>query len=171
MESPLGSGRAGIRIQDFFLPVRELRLGWASESASMAGMVGDGTTGDLTGITTVSFTTTTHTSPTAEFSSTATTSITPADFEEGMDFTAEVDFTAVLRAAVVSPHRSMDSRHCTPSPATTRARSADLIMEEQQEGSPLADRRALLEVSTEAEDFTVVAVVTVAVVTGKSDPL
>ena len=89
-----------------------------------------------------------------------------------MDFSAEVDFTAVLRAAVVSPHRSMDSRHRTPSPATTRARSADLIMEEQQEGSPLADRRALVEVSTVAEDFTVVvAVVTVAVVTGKSDPL
>src|SRR3984893_18921825 len=113
MDSPLGSGRAGIRIGDSFLPVRELCVGGALESASMAGLVGDGTTGDLTGITTVSFTTTTHTSPTAEFSSTATTSITPADFEQGMDFTAEVDFTAVLRAGGVSPHGSMDSRDRT----------------------------------------------------------
>jgi hypothetical protein len=37
-------------------------------------------------------------------------------------------------------------------------------MEEQQEGSPLVGNRALVEVSTEAEDFTEAAVVTVAAV-------
>ena len=130
----------------------------------MAGLAGDGTTGDLTGITTMSFTTTTRTSLTAECSSTATTSITPVDFEEEADFAGEVDFTEALRAAGVSPRRSTDSRRHTPSPATTPAHSADLIMEEQQEGSPLVGNRASVEVSTEAEDFTVAAVVTVAAV-------
>jgi hypothetical protein len=90
----------------------------------MAGLVGDGTTGDMTGITTMSFTTTTRTSPTAEFSSIATTSIMPVDFAE------EVVFTEVLRAAGVPPHRSTDSRPHVRSLATTPARSADLIMEE-----------------------------------------
>src|ERR1700680_2280159 len=160
MESPSGSGRAGIRIPDCFLPARELRLGWALEWASMAGLAGDGTTGDLTGITTMSSTTTTRTCPTAEFSSIATTSIAREDFA------GEVDFTAALRAAGVSPHRSMGSRRHMPRLATTSARSADLIMEEQQEASPLAGSRALVEVSMEAEDFTVGAVATVAAVTG-----
>ena len=95
----------------------------------MAGMVGDGTTGDLTGITTVSFTTTTRTSLTVESSSTETTSITPVDFEEEADFAGEVDFTAALRAAGVSPHRSMGSRRHMPRLVTTPARSVDLIME------------------------------------------
>jgi hypothetical protein len=55
-----------------------------------------------------------------------------------------------------------------PSLSTTPARSADLIMEERQEASPLAGSRASVEVSTEAEDFMVAAVVTVVVVTAKS---
>jgi hypothetical protein len=124
----------------------------------MAGLVGDGTTGDLTGITTMSFTTITRTYPTAEFSSIATTSIARADFA------GEVDFTAALRAAGVSPHRSMGSRRRMPRLATTPARSAALIMEEQQEASQLAGSRASVEVSTEAEDFTAAAVVTAAAV-------
>src|SRR3977135_4083572 len=142
MDSPSGSGRAGIRIRDSSLLVRELRLGWALESASMAGLVGDGTTGDLTGITTVSFTTTTPISPTAEFSSTATTSITREDFA------GAVDFTAALPAVGALPHRRMELPRHTRSLATTRARSADLIMGEQQEASPLAGNRASVEVST-----------------------
>ena len=126
----------------------------------MAALAGDGTTGGLTGITVTSSTTTTRTSLTAEFSSIATTSITPVDLEEEVDFAGEADFTAALRAAGVL--RRM------PRLATTPARSADLIMEERQEASPLAGNRASVEVSTEVEDFTVAAVVTVAVVTGKS---
>jgi hypothetical protein len=137
----------------------------------MAGLVGDGTTGDLTGITTVSFTTTTRTSLTVESSSTETTSIAPADLGVEADFAGGVDFTAALRAAGVLPRRSTDSRRRMPSLATTPARSADLIMEERQEASPLAGNRASVEVSTEAEDFTAAAVVTVAVVTGKSVPM
>src|ERR1700686_1431004 len=148
MELRSESGQAGIRIPDCFLPARELRLGWALEWASTAGLAGDGTTGDLTGITTMSFTTTTRTYPTAEFSSIATTSIARADFA------GEVDFTAALRAAEVSPHRSMGSRRHMPRLAITPARSADLIMEERQEASQLGGSRALVEVSTEVEAST-----------------
>ena len=83
-----------------------------------------------------------------------------------MDFAGGVDFTAALRAAGVSPPRSMDSPRHMLSLATTPARSADLITEEQQGGSPLVGNQASVEVSTEAEDFTEAAVVTVAVVTG-----
>jgi len=79
-----------------------------------------------------------------------------------------VDFTAILREAEVSPDRDMDSPRHTPSLATTPAPSADLIMEEPQEASPLVGNRASAEVSTEAEDFMVAAVVMVAEVTGKS---
>jgi len=79
-----------------------------------------------------------------------------------VDFGAVVDFTPALRAAGVSPHRSVDSRLPLLSLATTPAPLADLIMEESQEASPLAGNRASVEVSTEAEDFTA------AVVTGKS---
>src|SRR5260370_4506894 len=80
MEIPLGSGRGGIRIQDCFLQVRELRLVSALESASLEGMAGPGTTGVMIGIITAFFSTTTATYPTAEFSSIATTSIALADF-------------------------------------------------------------------------------------------
>src|SRR5260370_12297489 len=88
MEIPLGSGRGGIRIQDCFLQVRELRLVSALESASLEGMAGPGTTGVMIGIITAFFSTTTATCPTAEFSSIATTSIAlsgfmAAEFAEG----------------------------------------------------------------------------------------
>jgi hypothetical protein len=166
MESLSGFGQAGIRILDCFLPVRELGLGWALESASMADLAGDGITGDLTGTTTMSFTTTTHTYLTAEFSSIATTSITPADFMAG-------DFTVARRPAdEVSARRSMDSRHHTPSRARIPAHLAALITEEQQEASPLAGNRASVEVSMEVEVSTEAEAVTEeVVVTGNSVPL
>src|ERR1700723_2542486 len=75
MESPSGFGPAGIGIQDCSLTVRELSLASGSESASLAGLAGDGDTGDTIGITTGSFSTTAPTVPRAEFSPTATTSI------------------------------------------------------------------------------------------------
>src|SRR5712692_3651281 len=103
MEIPLGSGRGGIRIQDCFLQVRELRLVSALESASSEGMAGAGTTGVMIGIITAFLSTTTATYPTAEFSSIATTSIAPADFM-AVDFTAAEAFTvaAVVTVAVVT---------------------------------------------------------------------
>src|SRR5712664_3162659 len=97
MESLSGSGRAGIRILDFTLPVRELRLASALESAFLGGMAGVGTTGDTIGITTELFTTTTPISPTAEFSSIATTSIAAADSMDLAGFTEPADFMAEER--------------------------------------------------------------------------
>src|SRR3989441_12914173 len=75
MESLSGSGQAGIGIRDCTLQVRVLRLVLALASASLVGLAGVGTTGDLIGITTVSFSIITATSPTAESSSIATTLI------------------------------------------------------------------------------------------------
>src|SRR2546421_5633755 len=75
MESLSGSGQAGIGIRDCTLQVRVLRLVSALASASLAGLAGVGTTGDLIGITTVSFSIITATSPTAVSSSIVTTSI------------------------------------------------------------------------------------------------
>src|SRR5947208_16309553 len=75
MESLSGSGQAGIGIRDCTLQVRVLRLVSALASASLVGLAGVGTTGDLIGITTVSFSIITATSPTAESSSIATTLI------------------------------------------------------------------------------------------------
>src|SRR2546430_3193878 len=75
MESLAGPGQAGIGIRDCTLQVRVLRLVSALASATLAGLAGVGTTGDLIGITTVSFSIITATSPTAESSSIATTLI------------------------------------------------------------------------------------------------
>src|SRR5207245_5298534 len=71
MESLSGSGQAGIGIRDCTLQVRVLRLVSALASASLAGLAGVGTTGDLIGITTVSFSIIMAKSPTAGYSSIA----------------------------------------------------------------------------------------------------
>ena len=121
----------------------------------MAGLVGDGTTGDLTGITTISFTTTTPTSREAESSSIATTSIAgERDSIMRAGFVAEADFMAEARAgvAVLAGLRSrMDLWRRMLRLAPIPAHSAALIMEELREDFPLAADRALAEVSTEAE--------------------
>jgi hypothetical protein len=142
MELPSGFGRGGIRILDCSLRARALPLASALVSASSEGMAGAGTTGDTTGITTTFVSTTTTTSPAAEFSLTATTSIMPADFM------AE-DFTAGLVADEVSARRSKDSRHHTPNLVPIPAHSVVLIMEESRGDSPLAGSRALAEASME----------------------
>src|ERR1700680_4575012 len=139
MERPSGSGLGGIRILGCSLADRELRLASALESASLVGLAGAGITGDLIGIITMSFTTTTPTSLTAEFSSIATTSIAPTDF------------TAAERED--SPVASMDSRHPMPRLVRIPAHSAGSIMEESREVSRLAGNRALAE-AMEAEGFT-----------------
>src|SRR3989441_13148984 len=84
MESLSGSGQAGIGIRDCTLQVRVLRLVLALASASLVGLAGVGTTGDLIGITTVSFSIITATSPTAESSSIATTLIARVRAEGSM---------------------------------------------------------------------------------------
>src|SRR3989442_6643399 len=91
MESLSGSGQAGIGIRDCTLQVRVLRLVSALASASLAGLAGVGTTGGLIGITTVSFSIITATSPAAESSSIATTLIArvrAAGFLSGAGFFA-----------------------------------------------------------------------------------
>src|SRR5258708_18855834 len=79
-ERPSGCGRAGIRIQDYFLRGRESRSASALALASLAGSAGAGTTGGLTGITTTFVSTTTTSSPTAEVSLTAAADFMAADF-------------------------------------------------------------------------------------------
>src|SRR2546426_2687911 len=90
-EDPLWPGQAGTGTQGCLYPDRELPSAAASVSASLAALPGDGTTGDQTGITARSSTTTPLTSPTAEHSSIATitlivrtgTSATPAAMAQG----------------------------------------------------------------------------------------
>src|SRR6266853_323609 len=108
MGSPSGFGPVGIRIQDCSLTALELRLVSALESAFLADLAGVGTIGDLTGITTMSFTTTTLTYPTAESSPITTPSIASAR----MAIMVEADFRAEERARIrgsMGQHRSMDS--------------------------------------------------------------
>src|SRR6266853_5922001 len=94
MESRSGFGRDGIRIQDCSLTAPELRLASALESAFLADLAGAGTIGDLTGITTMSFTTITLTYPTAESSPITTPSIASARTA----IMVEADFRAEERA-------------------------------------------------------------------------
>ncbi len=144
----------------------ELSLASGLESDILAGLGGDGTTGDLIGIITTFVSTTTTTSPTAEFSLIETTSITPADF-------MAVDFTvAALPAGEVSARRNMDSRRHMPSRVHIPVHSAALIMEELPEAFPHAGSRASAEASMEVEGSTEAEAVTVEVaVTGNSVPL
>src|SRR5260370_39895339 len=139
MESPSGSGRDGIRIRDFTLPVRELRLASALESVSLVVLAGAGTTGATTGITMTFVSTTTTTNPTAECSSIVVTSITRVHFTGPAALMAEGEH---------SPAGSMDLHH-TASPAGTPARLAALILQELREASPLADDRVLSEAFTQ----------------------
>src|ERR1700756_313596 len=89
MESLSASGPAGTGIPDCTSRGQGSHGAWALESVSLAGLAGDGATGDTTGITTASFSTTTVTNPTAESSTIASTSTTQADFTEPAGFTAE----------------------------------------------------------------------------------
>src|SRR5258708_34909803 len=107
MENRSGFGQVGIRIQDCFLTARELRLASALESAFLADLAGAGTIGDRTGITTISFITTTLTDPTAESSPITTPSIASARTAIMVaDFRAEA--LAEIRGSM-GQRRSMDS--------------------------------------------------------------
>src|ERR1700722_94699 len=151
MESPLGFGPAGMRIQGYTLPVLESRLASALELASLAGLAGDGDTGDTIGITTASCSTITAMYPTAESSLIGITSITAADSMAEPDFTAPALVSTAQR-------RSTDSRDRMPRPALILVRSAALIMEERPEASLLVGSPASVEVSTEVEASTAAAV-------------
>ena len=130
-ETPLASGRVGIRIRGFTSGFRESRLVLVSELVSLAGLAGDGDTGDTIGIT-ASFSTTTPTSPTAESSPIAATSITLADFTERVDSTVLAGFMAEMR----------EDSHRTPMVACTPERSAVLTTAEPPEDSHHAGSRA-----------------------------
>jgi len=68
MEITSVCGRAGTGIRDCIWNDLESPLASALELASLAGSVGAGTTGDMTGIITTFASTTTITNPTAESS-------------------------------------------------------------------------------------------------------
>ncbi len=162
-------GRAGIRTPGSTFRDQVWFLALASSRLCLAALVGDGITGDLTGTTAISFTTTTATFPTAESSPIATTSI--ADAQASImpaGFVVEADFRAEARAGVgvsVELPSRMDLWRHTPSLVPIPAHSAASTMEEPPEDFRLAGDRASAEVSTEAGDFTE------AEVTGNSDPL
>src|SRR5947208_4443642 len=151
MESLSGSGQAGIGIRDCTLQVRVLRLVSALASASLAGLAGVGTTGDLIGITTVSFSIITATSPTAVSSSIATTLIAHVRAAGSM---AGPVFAAGARRGVgglvEAQSRSSRLQRRTAQPPAIRARSAALIMGARRRAFPLADSRDSA-VSTAAE--------------------
>src|ERR1700733_7520180 len=156
MEDPSESGRAGIRILDSTLAVRESRLASALESASLAGLAGAGDTGATTGVGMEFSSTTTATFPTAEFSSIATISIPPADFMEAGDFTEAVAFIVPVVFMAETPEASaaadMDLPRHIASLVSTQAHSAASITEESRGAFPLAGSPALAEASTEAAD-------------------
>ena len=139
MASPSEFGRAGIGIRDCTLPGRELRLASALALATSAVLAGVGTTGDMTGITTASPSTTTATFPTAESSSIVTTSIAAADF--------------MAEAPEDLPVESTGSHHI-PDLVRIPAHSAALIMEESREAFLPEDNPASAEDSTEEVAFT-----------------
>ncbi len=76
------------------------------------------------------------------------------------------DFTVAALVSMAQQGHSMDSRP----PVLIPAHLAALIMVGLREASPHEGSRASVEVSTEAEASTVVAVVTAAEVTGNSVP-
>src|SRR5882724_894451 len=169
MESLSESGQAGIRIRDSILPDLELLLASGLESAISAALAGAGTTGILTGVTEVSFITTTPTYPTVGCSSIATTSITPADFM------AEVHSKAGVRAEgqvevrrSTSPDRSMGSQHLMPHLLPILVRSVALTTGERPEGSPLAGSRASVEAFMAEAVSMVAEASTAAEVTGRA---
>src|SRR5579872_112274 len=157
-ETPLASGRVGIRIRGFTSGFRESRLVLVSELVSLAGLAGDGDTGDTIGITTTSCSIITATYLTAGFSSIATTSIAPVDFMGRTDFMAEVS-----AASEVLARRNMDS------PARTPERSVASIVEEFPEAFLLVDRRASAEVSM--AEVSVEASTAAEAATGKFDSM
>src|SRR5712691_2650924 len=94
MERRSASGRTCTGIQACTLMAQALCGATVLESASLADLAGDGTTGDLIGITTISSSTTTDSYLTAEFSRIANTSMPDeADSIATAAFTVEI-FTA-----------------------------------------------------------------------------
>ena len=118
----------------------------------MAVLVGDGDTGDTTGIITIFVLITTAMCRTAECSSIVNISIALGDFMELTDFTVETREDL--------PAANMDSLHRMPNPVATPVHSVASIMEEQPGAFPHVGNRASVEV------FTEVAAVTAGAVTG-----
>ena len=142
------------------MAVHTCRSVLALESDSSAALAGAGITGDLTGKTIESSTTTTPTSRTAELSLIATTSVM------GLWRMAPADFMpAHLREA--SPAARMGLQHRTTREVRIPERSVDSIMEASQEETPSVDVQAWAAGSM-AEVVSMVAADTVAVAEGSS---
>src|SRR5258708_37335119 len=143
MESSLRSGQAGNGIRDCNLPGQAWHGVSALESASLAGSVGVGTTGDLIGITTISFWITTAMYPTAECSSIAITSMLP-------EVDSVVAAASMGEISMARP-RSTDSPHRMPRLVLAPALSVALIMAARREVSQLVGSRASAEAVFTAE--------------------
>lgn len=134
--------------------------------ASLAGLAGDGITGDLTGTTTIFFLTTITLNPIAErFSTTmlsiaaevasiiaGLTSVTTVSAFMAAGFVVETDFRVMVRSAATTPAEprllSMDLGRNILQRARTPERSVALITVVQPEVSPLPDIRAWVEAFT-----------------------
>src|SRR5260221_3997759 len=186
MERRLESGQAGMNIPDCSWPDQELSLAWVLALVSLAALAGDGTTGDLTGITTMSSLITTTLNRTAELSSTTMPSIadeatstiaglilgTAARTFMAAEFMVETEFRAgALAEATISAGpqvRSMDLARRTAPQAPIPERSVALVTVAKPEASLLRDARGLVEASTVEAGAFMVAVGTVAEATGNS---
>jgi len=150
MARPSASGRGGTGIPDCTSGFPESRLVWALELGSLAGLAGDGDTGDSVGMAAGSCSTMAAGYLTAESSPTVASLTAPdfmeADFTEEADSTVAVDFMAQV--------------------ARIPARSAALVMEVTPEAFPRVGNPAS---ATEVEASTAAGVSTAAVVVGAGD--
>src|SRR5258708_10094126 len=134
MERRSASGQTGTGTRGSTLLGQASDGASASESASLVDLVGVGTTGDLIGITTMSFSTIMGSYRTAESSRTANTSMPEeADSIAALD-SMEENFTAA--------RCSMDLLRPMPNLAPAPVPSEVLIMEARLEDSPPADSTA-----------------------------
>lgn len=156
----LWPGRAGIRIREFGMEALTSRSELVLELASSAALDGAGAIGDLTGITTMRFTTTAGTTPIAARFITGTTSTAAEAI-----VAEEAIGAAVSTGPAEAPGLSMettrpleDTRNRAARAAPAQAPSADTTAAERQEASPHAEApaSAAAEVST-AEEAAVAA--------------
>jgi hypothetical protein len=121
-------------IRDCFSAVRELRSVWALALGILAALAGVGTTGDLTGTTTMFYLTTTILSPTVERFLTMTHSIAAeaasiiAGRISGMARLGSIAQARAFMPALGAYQHFMDRPLQVASPVCTPAPSAALIM-------------------------------------------
>src|SRR3954463_4566650 len=160
MERRSASGRTGTGTRGSTLPGQASDGASASESASLVDLAGAGTTGDLIGITTISFSTIMGSYRTAESSRTANTSM-----PDEADSIAAAGFMEEISTAA---RRSMDLLRPTRNPAPAPVPSEVLITEARLEDSLPADSPASAAALMAGAASMAEVVVMVVVVTGDS---